>query len=214
MTARERLPNRRGNSTFDLELDGLRYTATVARFPDGRIAELFLNTGATAPPIPTREMRLLPSRLQFQHGADPEAIRHALSRDSHGHASGVLGAALDHIAGEESCSQPSSSWRNTVSKSRARRLAATMRAARNVLTSARRKSIAPPRCSGSPSRPAEQCIGDATIVAGPGHRRAAARRMQTHRRSTTIATLPASCACRKVRNPPGQTAEILHAAAG
>jgi hypothetical protein len=34
------------------------------------------------------------------HGADPEAIRLSLSRDSNGRASGVLGAALDHIAGE------------------------------------------------------------------------------------------------------------------
>jgi hypothetical protein len=35
-----------------------------------------------------------------QHGADPEAIRGALSRDSHGNASGPLGAALDAIAAE------------------------------------------------------------------------------------------------------------------
>jgi hypothetical protein len=33
-----------------------------------------------------------------QHGADPEAIRLALCRDSHGRASGPLGAALDFLA--------------------------------------------------------------------------------------------------------------------
>jgi hypothetical protein len=33
-----------------------------------------------------------------QYGADPEAIRSALSRDSQGRASGPLGAVLDIIA--------------------------------------------------------------------------------------------------------------------
>jgi hypothetical protein len=40
--ARERLPDRRASSTFELELGGLRYTATISRFPDGRIGEVFL----------------------------------------------------------------------------------------------------------------------------------------------------------------------------
>ena len=33
-----------------------------------------------------------------QHGADPEAIRRALCRDSHGNPSGPLATALDLIA--------------------------------------------------------------------------------------------------------------------
>ena len=40
---RERLPNRRIGETFELEVAGLRYTATIGRFPDGRIGEIFLN---------------------------------------------------------------------------------------------------------------------------------------------------------------------------
>lgn len=44
MTAeRERLQNRRYSENFTFELDGLRFTATVSRFPDGRISEMFLN---------------------------------------------------------------------------------------------------------------------------------------------------------------------------
>jgi hypothetical protein len=42
MTSRARLPNRRAASTFNFEVGGLRYTATVGRFHDGRIGELFL----------------------------------------------------------------------------------------------------------------------------------------------------------------------------
>jgi hypothetical protein len=36
----------------------------------------------------------------LQHGADLEAIRRALCRDSQGHALGPLGVAVDIIAGE------------------------------------------------------------------------------------------------------------------
>jgi hypothetical protein len=43
MTARERLPNRRVSESFTFEAGGLSYTATVSRFADGRLAEIFLN---------------------------------------------------------------------------------------------------------------------------------------------------------------------------
>jgi ribonucleoside-diphosphate reductase alpha chain len=40
---REKLNNRRANETVTFQTQGHRYVATVSRFPDGRIAELFLN---------------------------------------------------------------------------------------------------------------------------------------------------------------------------
>ena len=39
---RRRLPNRRPAETFELEVAGLKYTATVGWFPDGRVGEIFL----------------------------------------------------------------------------------------------------------------------------------------------------------------------------
>jgi hypothetical protein len=42
MTARLRLPNLRESQQFALECNGLRFTATVSRFADGGIAEIFL----------------------------------------------------------------------------------------------------------------------------------------------------------------------------
>ena len=39
---RERLPDRRMCESFNFEIDGLRFTASIARFADGRIGELFL----------------------------------------------------------------------------------------------------------------------------------------------------------------------------
>jgi hypothetical protein len=43
MSERRRLPNRRLAETFEIKVGGLSYTATVGRFPDDSIAELFLN---------------------------------------------------------------------------------------------------------------------------------------------------------------------------
>jgi hypothetical protein len=100
---RERLPNRRAAETFEVEVNGLRYTATVSRFTDGRIGELFLTNhkSNSAADVNARDAAITFS-LAVQHGADPEAIRGALSRDSRGRASGPLGAALDLLFGDES----------------------------------------------------------------------------------------------------------------
>jgi hypothetical protein len=99
--ARERLPNRRFSETFDLEVAGLRYTATVSRFADGSIGELFLNNhkSNSAADTNARDAAITFS-IAVQHGADPEVIRKALCRDSQGRASGPLGVALDLIAGD------------------------------------------------------------------------------------------------------------------
>jgi hypothetical protein len=39
---RRRLPNRRGSETFNLQWGGLPYVATISRFSDGTLAEIFL----------------------------------------------------------------------------------------------------------------------------------------------------------------------------
>src|SRR5262245_60624226 len=103
MTARERLANRRASETLAFECNGLRYLATVSRFPDGRIGELFLcnHKSNSAADTNARDAAIAFS-FAVQHGADPEAIRKALSRDSQGRATGPLGTALDVIAGGES----------------------------------------------------------------------------------------------------------------
>jgi hypothetical protein len=98
---RERLSNRRPALTFDLEVGGLQYTATVGRFPDGRIGELFLQNHKSDSSADTNARdAAMAFSFAVQHGADPDAIRRALSRDSRGNASGPLGVALDIIAAE------------------------------------------------------------------------------------------------------------------
>jgi hypothetical protein len=50
MSDRQRLPNRRASETFALECAGLKYTATVSRFADGRIGCRTLRTNFSLKP--------------------------------------------------------------------------------------------------------------------------------------------------------------------
>jgi hypothetical protein len=95
---RERLAHRRASENFTFEIDGLRFTATVSRYPDGRISELFLNNHKYGNQSDTnaRDAAIVFS-FAVQHGADAEAIRRALCRDSQGRALGPLSAALDFL---------------------------------------------------------------------------------------------------------------------
>lgn len=96
MTIRQHLPNRRASETFSLECAGLAYTATVSRFEDGQLGEIFLSNHKAGSHSDTaaRDAAITCS-IALQFGADFETIRKALCRDSHGNASGPLGVALD-----------------------------------------------------------------------------------------------------------------------
>jgi hypothetical protein len=96
---RERLPNRRVSEIFELELNGLRYTASVSRFPDGRVAEIFLQNHkpASQSDANARDSAVAAS-LALQFGCPLDTLRRALLRDAHGNASTPLGCALDAIA--------------------------------------------------------------------------------------------------------------------
>jgi len=100
---RERLPNRRAAETFGLEIGGQHYTCTAGRFPDGRLAEIFLSNGKAGSDADTsaRDAAVVAS-IALQAGADLDVIRHSLMRDSRGKASGPLGAALDYLAALQS----------------------------------------------------------------------------------------------------------------
>jgi hypothetical protein len=91
--------NGHGGWSITFELDGLRFTATVSRFPDGRVAELFLNNHKAGNQSDTnaRDAAILLS-FALQHGADINVIRKALCRDSQDRALGPVAAALDLIA--------------------------------------------------------------------------------------------------------------------
>ncbi len=102
IAARERLPNRRPSEQFVFECNGLRYTATVSFFPDGRLAEIFLsNAKAGSHSDSAAKDSAVVCSIALQHGVPFDVIRKALLRDARGVASSPLGVALDLLAAGE-----------------------------------------------------------------------------------------------------------------
>jgi ribonucleoside-diphosphate reductase alpha chain len=85
---RERLPNRRGSLAFTFEHEGHRYRATASRYYDGRLGELFLDTGKDGTSLQSNaETAAILVSLLLQHGVAPDTIRHSIT--------GPIAVALD-----------------------------------------------------------------------------------------------------------------------
>jgi|SRR3954470_23157462 hypothetical protein len=86
--ARQRLSNRRPSIAFGFDCEGHRYRATVTQYPDGRLAEVFLDTGKINTPLQQNaETSAILVSLLLQHGVRVETIRHSIS--------GPIAIALD-----------------------------------------------------------------------------------------------------------------------
>jgi hypothetical protein len=98
MNVRQQLPSRRMAMTFDIEVAGLRYTATVGRFADGRVAEIFLQNHkpGSQSDFNARDSAVSAS-LSLQFGCPLATLRGAVLRDARGRPSTPLGAVLDVI---------------------------------------------------------------------------------------------------------------------
>jgi ribonucleoside-diphosphate reductase alpha chain len=96
---RRPLPDRRGHELLDFEHGGIRNTAGVGQFEDGRLAEIFLTTAkpGTAVDENARDA-VVAASLLLQYGCPADTLRHALTRNGHGSASGPLARALDLLA--------------------------------------------------------------------------------------------------------------------
>jgi hypothetical protein len=99
VSERERLPDRRFHSPIDFKVLDIELTAGVGFYPDGRVAELFLDTQLTGSALDTLISEIaIAFSFAVQHGASTEAVRHALPRDGQGQAIGPLGTILDLLA--------------------------------------------------------------------------------------------------------------------
>jgi hypothetical protein len=100
MSERRRLHNRHAHTLFDFEAMGMRFTASASRYDDGRLGELFIDNHKQGSAIGTlvRDSAIILS-FALQHGADAEAIRRALCRDSQGRPIGPISTVLDKLAG-------------------------------------------------------------------------------------------------------------------
>jgi hypothetical protein len=98
-SVRQRLPNRRASVTFNFECNQLPYRATISRYPNGDLAEIFLsNSKAGSDSDSAAKDSAVICSLALQHGVPLPTIRKALLRDPRGIASSPLGKALDVIA--------------------------------------------------------------------------------------------------------------------
>ena len=94
---RRRLPNRRRHELVTFMHDAIKYHASISRFENGDIGEIFLSTdkpGSQAETV-ARDAAVVCS-IALQFGAPIATIKHALTRLQDGNrAAGPLGAALD-----------------------------------------------------------------------------------------------------------------------
>lgn len=99
MSERRRLPNRRASETFEIESQGLRFTATISLYSDGALAEIFLQNhkAGSMAGINACDAAVVCS-LALQYGVPLDVISKSLMRDAHGRASGPLATALDLIS--------------------------------------------------------------------------------------------------------------------
>jgi hypothetical protein len=101
MTSRARLPNRRASESIGFVCGGFKFVATVSRFDNGQIAEIFLTNAkcGSDSDVSARDAAVVAS-IAFQYGVPLDVIRKALMRDSQDRPNGPLGAALDLLAAE------------------------------------------------------------------------------------------------------------------
>ena len=99
---RQRLPDRRASTTFDVEAFGLRFTVTASSFAHGGLGELFIqNHKADSGAGIMASDSAIAASLALQFGCPPEVLRKALSRDARGNPTGPLSAALDILTAKK-----------------------------------------------------------------------------------------------------------------
>jgi hypothetical protein len=98
---RERLPSPRASETLQFEHGGFLFVASVGRFTDGRLAEVFLSGPKTGTDVASaaRDSSIVAS-IALQFGVPAEVLRHGIGSNSDGSAAGPLGKLLDLLAKE------------------------------------------------------------------------------------------------------------------
>lgn len=102
MTARCALPQRRYHETFTLRHWNANFAVGLGRYPDGQIGEIFINGEkvGTHLDVFARDAAVILS-IALQSGVKISALRHAVTRDPNGEASGPIGKLLDLLHEEE-----------------------------------------------------------------------------------------------------------------
>ncbi|MGY2987667.1 TSCPD domain-containing protein [Bradyrhizobium sp. USDA 4508] len=98
MPDRHIMPMRRRAETFGICFSGFEYTVTTGYFESDELGEIFIVGGKSGQAIEAiaRDAAVVVSML-LQYGCPLERIRHAITRDSQGCPSSILGAVVDRL---------------------------------------------------------------------------------------------------------------------
>lgn len=100
MTERRALPMRRRCETFEVAFGGLTksHTVSVGYYADDRPGEVFITGGKSGEQVEAiaRDGAVLLS-MALQHGVALDTIKHAITRDSQGQPSSIVGAVVDRL---------------------------------------------------------------------------------------------------------------------
>lgn len=105
---RSPLPQRRPHEAFSFHHWQRKFTAGIGRaWVNGPVREVWINTGKTGEQSETlaRDSAVILS-IALQCGATIDMLRHAITRDLDGKASGPIGALLDMLAAEGGSDSP------------------------------------------------------------------------------------------------------------
>lgn len=83
MSDRTRLPNRRPCEVRDFIHAGIAYRGAVSRYPDGTIAEVFLDATSVKSTAPVQHFAhalAIAASIALHHGASVDEIRHGLPK--------------------------------------------------------------------------------------------------------------------------------------
>jgi hypothetical protein len=96
--SRQVLPQRRACETFPIRFWNQQFYVTVGFYPDGRAGEVFIDGGKSGQDVQAtaRDAAVVLS-LALQHGTPLETIKRAISRDSAGNPTAIVGAIIDHL---------------------------------------------------------------------------------------------------------------------
>ena len=96
--SREKLPNRRASENLKMTHEGVGYQCSFSRFPDGRLAEVFIYAGkvGTGLNVMARDLAVVTS-LALQYGVPIMELRAALEQELGGTQRGPLGVLLAQI---------------------------------------------------------------------------------------------------------------------
>jgi len=95
---RKSLAQRRDCEHFGFNHDGVTWTASIGRYADGGVGEIFLTSTKPGSKVETMAQdAAVTASIAMQYGAPLDVIAGALSRDSQNRPQGALGVAMDAI---------------------------------------------------------------------------------------------------------------------